>query len=166
MKENRQEFERTVKEVKITYIAIDGTEFVNEEECAKYEETAKCVLLSKYRPLIIKSTTDYGVFGVGNDDATLEIVKITKREDIDVLLQLYRLYNPHLEKPAYKEYIDDAAKKISSALQGSGFVFVGRGCDDDCFWIIGSQDSVIQEIKDACKPEERKDDTERENNDA
>ena len=166
MKENRQEIERTIKEVKITYTAIDGTEFINEEECRKYEETAECVLLSKYRPLVIKSTTEYDVFGVGSDDSTLEIVKINKPEDADILLQLYRLYNPHLEKPEYKKYIDAAAKKLSLALQGSGLVFVGRGCDDDYFWIIGSQESVMQVIKDACKPEEKKDDTEGENHGA
>ncbi len=123
-------------------------------------------MLSKYRPLIIRTTTEYNIFECGSDDSTVEIVKITKPEDSDLILQLYRLYNPHLDKPEYKKYVDAAAKKLSVALQGSGIVFVGRGCDDDCLWIIGSQDSVMQTIREACKPEEKKDDTEGENHGA
>ena len=37
------------------YEAIDGTLFSSKEECVKYEETAKCVLLGKYKRLVVKS---------------------------------------------------------------------------------------------------------------
>ena len=59
-----------IKEVKNTYTvyqAIDGTEFDSKEECKKYEDTAKCLLLTKYRPLVKKTVTEIDVFNTGSD---------------------------------------------------------------------------------------------------
>jgi hypothetical protein len=148
MKEIKKEVSHTVT----TYEAVDGTPFTNKEECEKYEQTAKCALQQRYRPLVVRTDTECNIFGgVGSEDCTVDIVKISKSEDIDTLLQLYRLNHAHLERPEYKHWVDEAHKKCSLALQGSGYVFVGRGCEEDNFWIIGSQDSAIQAIKDACK---------------
>ena len=36
------------------YEAVDGTLFDDKDECQRYENTARCVLLSKYNKLIIK----------------------------------------------------------------------------------------------------------------
>ena len=162
-----------MKEISVTetvhvtkYVAVDNTVFTNKSECEKYEQTAECALMQKYKPLVVKTVTEYDIFACGSEDSVVDVIKLTEAKDIDTVIQLYRLRNSHLERPEYKKWIDEAHKKLSAALQGSGFVFVGRGCDDDCFWIIGSQESVMQVIKDACKPEEKKDDAEGENHGA
>lgn len=51
------------KRTKVTYYeAIDGTTFLNKEECKAYEDTAKCVLLSMYNKLKRITNTEYGFF--------------------------------------------------------------------------------------------------------
>ena len=52
MKRNVETIERTVTEEKVTYIAVDGTEFESEEECLKYEKTARFFVF------FIRSCTD------------------------------------------------------------------------------------------------------------
>lgn len=146
MKEIKKEVSHTVT----TYEAVDGTPFTNKEECEKYEQTAKCVLQQRYKPLVVKTVTEYDIFACGSEDCVVDIIKLTEAKDIDTVIQLYRLRNSHLERPEYKKWIDEAHKKLSAALQGSGFAFIGRGCDDG-FWVLGSQDSAIQVIKEVCK---------------
>ena len=42
-----KEITKEVKNTYTVYQASDGTEFNSKEECKKYEDTAKCVLLTK-----------------------------------------------------------------------------------------------------------------------
>ena len=49
MKTVTKEFERTVVETRTTYVANDGTEFRDEEQCKKYEESAKYALRLKFK---------------------------------------------------------------------------------------------------------------------
>lgn len=146
-----------MKEIKVTetvqitkYTAVDNTVFTSKEECEKYEQTAECVLMQKYKPLVIKTCTENDIFSCGSEDCTVDVVRIKESKDIDIILQLYRLHNSHLERPEYKHWIDEAHKKLAVALQGSGFVFIGRGCQEDSFWVLSTQDSAIELIKEAC----------------
>ena len=146
-----------MKEISVTetvhvtkYVAVDNTVFTNKSECEKYEQTAECALMQRYKPLVVKTVTEYDIFACGSEDCVVDIIKLIEAKDIDTVIQLYRLRNSHLERPEYKKWIDEAHKKLSAALQGSGFAFIGRGCDDG-FWILGSQDSAIQVIKEVCK---------------
>jgi hypothetical protein len=106
--------------------------------------------MQRYKPLVVKTVTEYDIFACGSEDSVVDVIKLTEAKDIDTVIQLYRLRNSHLERPEYKKWIDEAHKKLSAALQGSGFAFIGRGCDDG-FWVLGSQDSAIQVIKEVCK---------------
>lgn len=44
MKKEVKTIERTVTEERVTYVAADGTEFKDETECNKYEESALCAI--------------------------------------------------------------------------------------------------------------------------
>ena len=55
-----------MKEISVeqkTYIrkweAIDGTQFNSREDCEKYENSAKCVILAKYKDFVIKESDEY-----------------------------------------------------------------------------------------------------------
>jgi len=57
MTTKEQKIERI--EIKKIYVADDGTEFQSEEECKKYEQTARCVINGMFHKLKIQKT--YGV---------------------------------------------------------------------------------------------------------
>ena len=76
------------------YEALDGTVFDSSEECQKYEASAEGMLLAKYRELEIKMISEYNLFGVGSDEYYLSIVKLKDELDVDLMTQLYCLFNP------------------------------------------------------------------------
>ena len=64
------------KVTKVThYEAIDGTTFTTEEECVKYEDTAKCVLLTKYKPLVKRTASECDIFNTGSDEYMIDILQ-------------------------------------------------------------------------------------------
>lgn len=134
-----------------SYQAIDGSEFLTEEECVKYEKSAYGVLNARYKKLVINSNDEYSVFeAVGMDDHTTELVKVSSQADADTVLQMYYLVNPHIlsdDNLRYKEYRDRAIKLVSEALASDGLLLIGRGFEyDDSFWIIGTPKSFQEKL--------------------
>ena len=154
MKEVKKEIKKEITDIEVKYIAVDGTEFTSQAECEEYEKTAKCALLVRYNALKVRETTEYDLFHAGSEDSAVDIVQLKEEKDKDTIIQLLRLYQPHLEEPEYKKWLDSAVKKVHSALQSDGFLFIGRGCCEDDFWIMESATSVLECIKAACKPKE------------
>lgn len=90
------------EEVKATYIAFDGTEFKNREECEKYEDTAECAIKGAF----FKSNVKYvawecfmdATYNNGYDDE-IYVVEIKDENDLKVInqfLKLYKANNPYL----------------------------------------------------------------------
>ena len=89
MKEIKEEIKREVTDVNISYEALDGTVFTSEEECLKYEETAKCVIRAKVNKLITsKDKNAWEILG-GLDDHTITAFKPTSQEEADLLKQFF-----------------------------------------------------------------------------
>lgn len=125
---------QVIKKEKITtyevYSAMDGTEFDNVEECEKYENSAKCVLLSKYQEYCdIITSNEEEIFYFGSCDNMIDIVKINNPEAITVILQLISLYNPHIKN------IDDKFRMLQDYHEKESTFFISRGCDDE-FWLL------------------------------
>lgn len=128
---------QVTKKEKITtyevYTAMDGTEFDNIDECRKYENSAKCVLLAKYKEYCDVVTSDEDeIFYVGSCDNALDIVKMNKPEAISVILQLISLYNTHTKK----EDIDSRLKILQEYYEKGSTFFISRGYDDNEFWLL------------------------------
>ena len=86
--ENKREVTQTVTD--ISYKAIDGTIFSNEEECRRYEETVEAVLLSKVKEFQIKEIAGDDLFE-SNGEGIYRIVVPTRESHIDTLNQLWKL---------------------------------------------------------------------------
>ncbi len=136
-----------IKEKKSTYTvyqAIDGTEFNSKEECQKYEDTAKCLLLTKYKPLIKRTDSEYNIFNTGSDEYMVDILyPLATESDINTLIQLCRLYGN------YKKYSDDYYSNIRSRLEEclktKDTILIGRGTEYDgldSFFVL----TTLQEI--------------------
>ncbi len=143
------------KEKKSTYTvyqAIDGTEFNSKEECQKYEDTAKCLLLTKYKPLVKRTTSEYDIFNTGSDEYMIDILQyLSSESDIDILIQLNRLYCSG--RKLNDDFYDNMRSKLEKCLKNKDVILIGRGteCDGcDNFYIL----TTIQEIIDNITREE------------
>ena len=123
------------KEKKSTYIytvyqAVDGTEFNSEEECQKYEGTAKCLLLTKYKPLVKRTASECDIFNTGSDEYMIDILQyLSSESDIDILIQLNRLY--HSDRKLDDDFYDNMRSKLEKCLKNRDIVLIGRGTKYD-----------------------------------
>lgn len=125
------------------YKAVDGTEFTVKEECAIYEETAKCNLLTKYNKLVSCQTDEYELF-TENEDLIVDIVPINDKSTIDIIIQLYKLFNPTQKL----DYFNKLRSKLES-LSLPDTLLIGRGSTyDGCdgFYILTSLQELIKKV--------------------
>lgn len=108
MKEVKEEVKREVVDVNTYYEAIDGTRFINKEECVKYEDTVCCVLLARAKAFAIATEKEQPInpFDEGGENQYIMLLP-QKQEDIDTLNQLYVLPRAGVSKEPYftKEHI-------------------------------------------------------------
>lgn len=135
------------KVTKVThYEAIDGTTFTTEEECVKYEDTAKCVLLTKYKPLVKRTASECDIFNTGSDEYMIDILQyLSSESDIDILIQLHRLYCS--DRNFNDDFYDKMRSKLEKCLKNRDIVLIGRGTEYDGydnFYIL----TTLQDITD------------------
>ena len=135
------------KVTKVTrYEAIDGTTFTTEEECVKYEDTAKCVLLTKYKPLIKRTASECDIFNTGSDEYMIDILQyLSSESDIDILIQLHKLYCS--SRNFNDDFYDKMRSKLEKCLKNRDIVLIGRGTEYDGydnFYIL----TTLQDITD------------------
>lgn len=128
---------------KTVYEAIDGTEFTSKDECKKYEESARCVLMAKYSKLILTSDTEWNLFEMGSEDFIVDVIKLNNEKDIDVVLQLIALERYTLPST---EYMKEGEEKLIKAFEENSPVFIGRGCENDSFYLYGTVYEMINNL--------------------
>lgn len=121
------------------YIASDGTEFTNIEECKRYEDTAKCVLLSKYKNWVIKSTNELEIFDAGCEESYIDIIRVSE-DNIDTILQLTKLLGYTNEERLQKD-----RARLESFI--GELVLIGRGDTyEENFWIKNSLKFYVDKL--------------------
>lgn len=141
---NMKEITKEVKNTYTVYQASDGTEFNSVEECKKYEDTVKCLLLTKYKPLVKKTVSEYDVFNTGNDEYMMDILQCLRDEaDIDVLIQLHRLYNSG--RKINDDFYNNLRSRLEKCFENKDIILIGRGTEYDGydnFYVL----TTLQEI--------------------
>lgn len=74
----------------ISYKAIDGTIFSNEDECRRYEETSEAILLSRLADIQIKEIYCDDLFE-SSGEGVYRVIVPRVEEDINTLNQLWKL---------------------------------------------------------------------------
>lgn len=128
------------------YQAIDDTIFETKNECEQYEKTTKCMLLAKYKELVVKESTEYEIFGLGSEEYKVDRLRpLRDMNDVDTLLMFYIYCNSY--KP--QEDFDNTRKRLISYFNNNDIIFVGRGntYDDseDCY-IYGSYKEICEKL--------------------
>lgn len=149
--------EVTVETTKIMYEAYDGNQFPSKEECAKYEESAKCALLSKYNKYVIRKTNEENLFDAGSEEYDYDIVTIPHDDAEETILQLLYFFNPYLTDERHEENNERYVNRISRAKKEKDFLFINRGyCDDggNSFLPTCTFNERKEDMLELCKPEE------------
>ena len=132
------------------FVANDGTEFTDRDECRKYEESAKGVLMAKIRPLVVKETTTEDLWGIGSCDNTMWIVKVDSQDAADIIMQVYLFVNEHLLSGKYTERIERARALVQRAFVEGEFLFIERGYEMDGFYFIGTPNTMKDDLDKLC----------------
>lgn len=152
-----KEIKEEIKTYKTKYQAIDGETFDSKEECAKYEGSAKAVLMARYNKLVKKSDSECNFINLGCDDNDVDVVILKSKEDSNMMKQLYCLMNGYDIKDEDKYgWRTKAFNAIDKSLNDNDPLLVGKRLYDDCMWINGTKSEMIKKIEDFCKVEETK----------
>lgn len=128
-----------IKETKVVgtrYIAEDGTIFLSQEECQKYEKSALFVTRSKLKLIAETNEEEFGVTGCYDDP--VEVFDIQTQEDLDNLkAYLYLVLSIHGVRNI-DDYFNNSAYKHSFVDVTSGHeVIIWWSYDQDHFWTYG-----------------------------
>lgn len=138
------------------YEANDGTIFTTAEECQKYENSARAVLLARFKDLQIKLISEYELFSTGSEEYFYSIVKLTDPGDIDLVLQLWCLVNRYYSEDEPR--MQEVKEKCHKALVTNDYLIIGRGCEYDNydgFWIHSTLTDLLNGILKNCDPESK-----------
>lgn len=143
---------KIIKKEYINYIeeyeAVDGTIFNSKEECIKYENSAALMLKSRYKKLVIKETNEWDLFKCGSEDEFIDVIKLWSEKDIDLVLQLNCLYNPHIKD----DLVDKHRNILEKAYNENTLVFISKGNEYDAyFWIRTSESEINNTINELYK---------------
>jgi hypothetical protein len=123
MREINQEVKTYVKK----YVAIDGTEFNDREECIKYENSAKVILKSKFLKLVVKETDALNLL-YGNEDTIVYYVQFREEKDIDTLIHYMCMVDSWLINVSQSE-IDRLYEQARKAFNNAEPLLVSEDCD-------------------------------------
>lgn len=137
--------ENTVNET--VYEAIDGQQFKDSAQCEKYEESAICLLRYKYNKLVINSSSEENIFGLGSCDNNIDIIKVNNKQDIDLVLQLVCYFGS-------RNSLERSEKILINAMNENDYVFIGTGYEWDYFWVIDSLKEYCKKLENQCKKNE------------
>jgi len=135
-------------EVKETYAweANDGTVFYDKNECAQYEKTARCAILSRLRELFVGKDdpkthgelNEYSVFegyGCGSEDYLMAVLRIKNEDDLYAVNQYAALVGA---KPVPSDMVHE-------------LVLVGFGYGYEDLYLYGTYGELVQKAADDMK---------------
>lgn len=127
------------------YVANDGTEFNDADECKKYDDSAEGVLNTRLRKITLKDDVEENIFNFGCDNVVL-VVKPTTKDDKQLIMQMYLLTNPHLRENDRFNHLERAQNLIDRAISEDDVLIVGRSYDYDSFWFYGTRNSMKEQL--------------------
>lgn len=145
MKTVKEEIKKEIIDVHTFYEAIDGTLFKNQEECKKYEETAKCLIRSKVMPLIVSKGIDAWELMGGVDEHTVTAFKPVTSTDADNLKQFLLIECTWYASDERKSIREKIFSVIDEALKNKDVVLFGQNIDDD-YYFIDSRHNIVNRL--------------------
>ena len=120
------------KVIRTDYVAEDGTIFINEEECKKYEESALFAVSKKLKRLTKAYASQYDIWDECCDEDEVEIFQVDTGDDLDCLRRYLYLKGVNEHSDADKKGLT-----IGDSVTVGHEVIVFWSYDHDYFWICG-----------------------------
>lgn len=143
---------KEIKEI-YGYESDDGTYFKTEEECKKYEETARYAVDKAFWKLCIKQDINdktgmfseceiFENFGYGSDEWMLVVLEIKNEEDMKIVNMYKKMHLVHSspDDDRYEIKENHIGKRI---LVGLGTHYEGY----DNFYVYGTLDELVEKFK-------------------
>ena len=147
--------ERTKVEKYTVYQATDGTEFIDCEECGKYENSALGVVRGNITKLIAGRADDAWDLMGGNDDNSVIAIRMNNEADVNLVKQLFMLEHPYYNDDERKELKQKKFNIIDTAYDNGDAVLFGINCEGD-YYFINSRQNIIDNLMAIDKKEEDK----------
>ena len=147
------EKKRTTTQTYYEYAAIDGTVFDTEDECKKYENSAKCVLRAKVKKLIVTKEHNAWTLLGGSDDNAIVGFKFNNENDIQTFVQYYCLqYGSYYTREENTSELQKIYDQCNEAQNKDDILIVGINLDED-YYIINTRNKLIENLKNIDKDE-------------
>lgn len=156
MKEIKEEKKREVVDTYVYYEAIDGTRFTSEEECKKYEGSAKGVLRGKLKKLEEWRGNEWDLLK-GCEDHEVIAYKLTSKEDVDTIMQAFLLDNPYYlneNDDRIEEWFAERQAMAERAYKENDLLLMGTNCDGDLYF-LDTRKAFIERLNNLDKKEEK-----------
>ena len=162
MKEIIEEVKHESVEHVTYYQAVDGTKFINKEECRLYEESAHGVLRARLQKLVVAGPLCAWDLMGGYEDNEVLAIKISNEEDKDVLLQNFYLDQPWILEEHHAKRHQHMIDLINIAWKQDDLILFGLNCDKELY-LIDTRNNIVGRLNSLDKvekKEEPKDDAE------
>jgi len=137
--------ERTQVQKYTVYVANDGTEFNNPEECKKYDDSALGVLKAKITKLIVGKGNAWEVMG-SYDEHEVVAVKMHDIHDLDTVKQFFLAEYPYYTKEEHEEAKNAKLAIMDKAFKDTDCLLFGINCDGE-YYFINSVGNVISNLQ-------------------
>lgn len=125
--------------------ALDGTIFNDENECKKYEQSARGVILARVKRLVVGEKHDAWSFMGGCDDHEVEFYKVHTQADADAMLQWIFYLQNYLIEEQYETLRNKIITTIEEALKNKDYIIMGLNYDGD-YYFINSRQNVLNNL--------------------
>ena len=149
-----KEVQVETKSFKTIYRAIDGTDFTNREDCELYEQSARGVIMGRFKRLVVAEANEWKLLR-GSDDNKVFAVSIKNQSDIDTVLQAYYIDNPYMLKDdgnqaTYRKRYESLCDR---AYKEKDLLLMGTNCDGELYF-SDTRNAFIERLNNLDKPEE------------
>lgn len=131
------------------YEALDGTQFNDKTECAKYEESAKGVIRARIAKRTVGKANEWDLLA-GSDEHEVIGIKMQTGKDIEYVKQFFMMECSWYGEVRTREIFDI----IEKAYDNDDIVLFGINCDGEYYW-INSRQNIIDNLLNFCKEEEK-----------
>jgi hypothetical protein len=126
------------------YVATDGTEFDNAEECLQYEKSALGMLNAKLKKYIVWEGNEYDLWRNDTEYNTLA-VELKTQEAVDTLLHIYYLQHSYLLLDEHKKRREVFEALVDETFKNKDLLILGINCDNE-YYYIDSRSNIVNRL--------------------
>lgn len=127
-----------VKSIKTVYVAVDGTEFNDKEECVKYDKSALGVLKGRVKKLAVRVSNEEDLLHSGGEDNESWVIIPKSADEIALIRQLLLVMGLKMERT---EELESQIGKV---------IWLTQNYDQDYMW-FDTLEALTKRVSEVCE---------------